>query len=51
MSPLRVLDRGYAIALHEGTGKAVRKVADVKKGDAVKLRLSDGTVHARIDEP
>lgn len=51
MSPLRVLDRGYAIALHERTGKAVRKVADVKKGDAVKLRLSDGTVHARIDEP
>ena len=47
LSPLKVLDRGYAMATQK-EGKALRSVNDVKVGDEVKLRLSDGELSARI---
>jgi exodeoxyribonuclease VII large subunit len=46
LSPLKVLDRGYAIA-QDGAGKAVRSVRDVKAGDELGVKLKDGVVKAR----
>jgi len=48
LSPLRVLERGYAIALHEGTGRAIRSQSDVKEGDRLRVRVSDGEFPARV---
>lgn len=53
LSPLGVLGRGYAIALHEG--RAVRRPDDVRPGDALELVLAEGrlaaTAGAPIEEP
>lgn len=49
LSPLRVLERGYAIALHEATGRAVRSVSEVHAGDRLRVRVSDGELRARIE--
>lgn len=51
LSPLRVLDRGYAIALHEKTGRAVRSRLEVKRGDRLRVRVSDGEFGAKVEEP
>jgi len=50
LSPLRVLERGYAIALHEPTGRALRSASDAAVGDALTLRLAKGTVRAEVRE-
>jgi exodeoxyribonuclease VII large subunit len=49
MSPLKVLGRGYAIALHERTGKAVMRPDDAPVGDRVALRLAEGSLTARVE--
>jgi exodeoxyribonuclease VII large subunit len=49
ISPLRVLDRGYAIAIAEKTGRAVRHVSEVSSGDRLRIRVSDGEVGAKVD--
>ncbi|MEM7437800.1 MAG: exodeoxyribonuclease VII large subunit, partial [Myxococcota bacterium] len=56
LSPLRVLDRGYAIALKDETGRAIRRTEEVQPGDTIRVRVSDGTFRARVqsdteDEP
>ncbi len=48
LSPLRVLERGYAIALHEKTGRAIRSTDEVKHGDHVRVRVSDGEFTAEV---
>ena len=50
LSPLRVLERGYAIALHAGTGRAIRKTSEVKQGDRLRVRVSDGEFGAKVEE-
>ena len=50
LSPLRVLERGYAIAIHEETGRAVRSRAEVKQGDRLRVRVSDGEFGARVED-
>ncbi len=48
MSPLKVLDRGYAMAR---TGKRLLKsVHDTTVGETLALRLADGTVRAKVTE-
>jgi len=47
LSPLAVLDRGYAVVRHEKTGKIVRSVKQVKIGDRLQVRVSDGEFGAR----
>jgi exodeoxyribonuclease VII large subunit len=47
MSPLKVLSRGYAIATTKD-GKAVRSGRDVVVGDALDVRVSDGTIAVRV---
>lgn len=49
ISPLRVLLRGYAIAGSE-EGHALRSVREVKKGELLSVRLSDGTLRARVEQ-
>lgn len=48
LSPLAVLDRGYAI-VRKGD-HVVRQAAELSAGDLVNLRLGEGTVDARVVE-
>ncbi len=48
LSPLKVLDRGYAVARDE-TGHVLRRVADFPAGRAFRLRITDGDVAARSE--
>ena len=47
-SPLKVLSRGYSIA--EGEKGIIKRTADVKKDDRLKLRLQDGYAACTVDE-
>jgi len=46
LSPLRVLKRGYSLAVHEG--RVVKSVTDVRVDDTLDIRLSDGSVRAKV---
>ena len=48
MSPLKVLERGYAIA-HDTHGHIVREANMVTVGDAVRLRLWKGALDCRVE--
>ena len=48
LSPLKVLDRGYAVARDEAGG-VLRRVADFPPGRAFRLRVADGEVPARSE--
>jgi exodeoxyribonuclease VII large subunit len=49
MSPLRVLERGYAIA-HDARGHVVREASATAVGDALRLRLWKGVVNCRVED-
>ena len=49
LSPLAVLARGYAVVRRETTGQIVRSVKQVKAGDRLSVRVSDGEFGARSD--
>ncbi|MBR2981090.1 MAG: exodeoxyribonuclease VII large subunit, partial [Odoribacter sp.] len=46
--PVRVLERGYSIALHDG--KAVRSAKELKHGDCVTMRFADGDVETTVNK-
>ncbi len=46
LSPLGVISRGYALA--ERHGKVVTKVKDISLNDEISVRLSDGTLKAKV---
>jgi exodeoxyribonuclease VII large subunit len=48
MSPLKVLERGYAIA-QDASGGIVREAKAVATGDALRLRLWKGTLDCRVE--
>jgi len=48
LSPLRILDRGYAIVTRPD-GALVKVTAEVSSGAPIKVRLSDGTFGATVD--
>jgi exodeoxyribonuclease VII large subunit len=50
LSPLAVLARGYAIALHEPSGRALLRAGDAADGDVVRLRLHEGELRTRVDK-
>jgi exodeoxyribonuclease VII large subunit len=50
LSPLRTLDRGYAI-VQRGDGTALRRVAEAPKGEALTIRVQDGAVAAVSEGP
>ncbi len=47
LSPLRVLERGYAVA-RDGSGGVLRRVAQFVPGMGFRLRVHDGEVAARV---
>jgi exodeoxyribonuclease VII large subunit len=49
LSPLRVLERGYAVVIHESTGRAVMSHSEVKEGDRLRVRVSDGEFGAKVE--
>ena len=49
MSPLRVLERGYAIA-QDSAGRVIREARDVSIGDKLRLRLWKGQLDCRVEE-
>ncbi len=48
LSPLAVLDRGYALVL-DAHGGLVRSTAQLAAGDTVTTRLSDGSFRSRVE--
>ena len=48
MSPLKVLSRGYSVAVHDG--QAVTSIHHVEPGDEVDVRVQDGHVIAEVQE-
>lgn len=54
LSPLAVLDRGYAIATIAVSGQAVRDAGEAPAGTRLRIRLARGVVHADVvddDDP
>ena len=49
MSPLKVLSRGYAVSMNE-SGAVLRSVKQVKTGQTVQIRLSDGALDAEVKQ-
>jgi exodeoxyribonuclease VII large subunit len=49
LSPLRVLDRGYALVF-DASGKLVKDVAQVQAGDRISARLARGLLTARVED-
>jgi exodeoxyribonuclease VII large subunit len=50
LSPLRTLERGYAIVFAEKTGKAVLDAGTLARGDRLQLRFACGRARATIEE-
>lgn len=46
LSPIKVLERGYSLIYKNGN--AVTRAADLKYGDKIEIRLSDGIIKAEI---
>ena len=49
LSPLKVLSRGYAIAMDED-GRAVKDSSGVRAGDKLKVRLASGALGCRVED-
>ena len=49
MSPLNVLTRGFA-EVSDDRGHIIRSAGEVKPGDPITVRVSDGTLHANVTE-
>lgn len=49
MSPLKVLTRGYSMT-SAPDGRLIRSTGDVKAGDIIHVRLSDGSLNANVTE-
>jgi exodeoxyribonuclease VII large subunit len=49
LSPLAVLARGYAIVQRED-GAVVRRAEETRRGERIAIRLSEGTLSARVEE-
>ena len=47
VSPLRVLERGYAVVFNRRSGRALATAAATEIGDDLEIRLSRGRILAR----
>lgn len=50
LSPLSILDRGYAIVTHIGTAPVLSDVSAVQRGDSIGVRLAKGRLEATVDQ-
>jgi exodeoxyribonuclease VII large subunit len=48
-SPFQILERGYAIAYDE-EGRLLRSVEQVRAGEPIRVRVSDGNVNATVKD-
>ncbi len=48
LNPLSVLTRGFSVATKND--KIIKKTADVRPGEKIELRLSDGKINATVEE-
>lgn len=48
MSPLKVLARGYAVAVNQ-KGNIIRSTADAEGGDRLRLRVTDGEIRCQVE--
>jgi len=49
LSPLGTLSRGFSVTKDE-KGNVLRSVKQVKKGDLLKVTLTDGEINTRVEE-
>ena len=49
LSPLKILARGYAVAF-DSAGRAIKKPADARFGEVIRVRLAQDEIHARVIE-
>jgi exodeoxyribonuclease VII large subunit len=49
LSPLAVLERGYAIARRADDGRVVRAAGEVAPGDVLELTFHDGGARVRVE--
>jgi exodeoxyribonuclease VII large subunit len=50
LSPLRILDRGYAVPV-DPEGRVLKRREDFRPGAPFRLRVADGDVGARVESP
>lgn len=48
LSPLAVLQRGYALVTRKGDGRAVTESSHIRPGDEISVRVRDGSFEARV---
>lgn len=48
LNPLKILERGYCLALKEGT--IIRSRGEVKSGERLRILVSDGEIICRVEE-
>lgn len=51
LSPQNVLARGYSITMDAATGQVLRRAAEVRAGQRLKTRLSEGEIHSLAEPP
>lgn len=47
VAPIHVLERGFSITL-DASGKLVRRISDVRTGDRLQTRVSDGSIESTV---
>jgi exodeoxyribonuclease VII large subunit len=50
LSPLAVLERGFAIVTNNRTGKAVHRASDTAVSDSIHVRFSEDALNATVEE-
>jgi exodeoxyribonuclease VII large subunit len=50
LSPLAVLSRGYAVVTRQKDGRLVHSTKQVRAGDALNVRVADGSFGVRLPE-
>ena len=50
LSPLKVLNRGYALVWHEPEHELVRSINQLEVGNCVKMQFPDGNAHAIVEK-
>jgi exodeoxyribonuclease VII large subunit len=49
-SPLAILKRGYAVVTHERTRTILLSAQAVRQGDSLSIKLSEGGMHATVED-
>ena len=50
VSPLATLERGYAIVTRPDSNKIIRRTSDIKTGEQIEARLTDGRLLCTVDK-